>query len=490
MRYLFDTLTKNTQTLAGLYKYTKEGDEFRLYDPNAVPIENFDVRLLGQLEKRAVIDDSGNSTQVISVPGLDEKDIKKENGKLVYTKKPEDSRMMLSTLDFDKALSWCDVYVCMVAPEANLNEALDTHKELDKIKDLINRLMRAVDMGKKVFLGNRENELYRKVIAEHEGCLNHIIDKKDLENILSYKGAFFEDFSSRQTKITFVISTSGASGKMSNVLKIRNSFEKTGETTAVIITEEIADFLDKDKYHIYPFLREFCDISLDEEILYLRCLIEKIVFEVNPDRILITGQGSFGPQQTLAAYTPDDCKPRGVLSNILLSAIGCDSVAIMTPYTLMKWASNLVEYFRLTSIDIDEVCISPMDDTFEKDEINIAGVRIPVNRIGCYDEVFQSAAGFMMNYPQIPVFCKYMNITDRLNELVSTREFFELWKDLSTKRILRQLNIRKKEFMEMSGNAMFNRAIGKNLESISRKDVNCSDELWAKVVEEAEKLKL
>lgn len=496
MKYLFDTLTKNTQTLAGLYKYTKEGDEFRVYDPELAPIEGFDVRLLGRLEKQFKYDKNGlvvenkKLVSVLSVPELNADDIKIVNGVHTYVKKADDSRQMLSTLDFDKALEWCDVYVCMSELEANLNRSLDTHKELQKSKNILERLMKAMSAGKKVFLGNRDNELFRKVINEYEGCLNHIINKDDLNEIMKYKGAFFEDDNSRFSRITFIISTSGSAGKMSNVFKIRNSFEKTGEATAVIVTEEIADFLDKDKYRVYPFLREFCDISLDEEIMYLRCLIEKIIDEVNPDRILMTGQGGFGLQPVITEYTPDDCKPRGVLGSIMLSAIGCDSVALAAHFDEMFELVQLVRYFRTTNKAIDEVCISPVIDTLDKDILTVSDLKIPVNRIGEYDRVFQAALSFLVKFPQIPMFCSYMGITDKLNALVLSNEFFSIWKEHAVMDLLNTLNIDKQKFIQMTGNAAFNNAIGKTLSDMSDDSVKCSDELWKKVVEEVKRLKL
>lgn len=496
MKYLFDVLTKNTQTLAGLYKYTKEGDEFRVYDPELAPIEGFDVRLLGRLEKQFKYDKNGlvikdgEPVSVLSVPELNNNDVKIVNNVHTYTKEIDDSRKMLSTLDFDKALDWCDVYVTMYAPEASLALVNDTHKELKKADIVLSHITAAMNKKKKVFLGNRENDLYRQVLNEYEGCLNHIIDKKDLDEMKKYKGAFFEDAGNRTTRMTFVISTSGAAGKMSNVLKIRNSFEMTGETTAVIVTEEIADFLDKDKHHIYPFLREFCDISLDEEILYLRCLIEKIVNEVNPDRILMTGQGGFGLQPVITEYTPDDCKPRGVLGNIMLSAIGCDSVALAAHFNEMFELAQLVRYFRTTNKAIDEVCISPVIDTLEKDTLTVNDLKIPVNKIGEYDRVFQAALTFMIRFPQIPMFCNYMGITDKLNALVLSNEFFDIWKNQAVMDLLNALNTNKQEFIRRTGNAAFNNAIGKTLADMSNDNVQCSDELWKKVAEEASKLKL
>lgn len=457
MKYLFDTLTKNGLTLAKLYKYIKEGDEFKVYDPEVVPVEGFDVRLLGCLEK-------ATESSPLIIPGVTESDFQKVDGVMTYVKTIDDSRQMLSTLDFDKALDWCDEYVCMVNTGEVLLSTPDSEKAYAKIQAVFDRMMKTMEKGKKVYLGNLENSEYQKIAKEYENFdKSSILDEESFNEIKQYKDGYFLDSENAINDVTLVIGTSSASGKMSSCFKMKESYEKTNQDVCMILTEEIAPFLDQEKYKIYPFMQTNSTLTFEEECEYLRCLIGKIRGADHPHHIMIVSQGAF----SIFDGAGSTRKPLGVISNLLWSNIGCESVVINSSYRYMSRVEELIRFCRLTHTNIDMVNVSPLEavksNIFYKD-LKIGDVTFKVNDITDAESLLPQLVGFMAEWPEVPLTCDYMGITDKLNEYMKTDEFLSIYKSMQAFKMIQKLQENKDALFEKTGNVAYNFAIGNQID--------------------------
>lgn len=462
MRYLFDCLTKNTLTLAKLYKYTKEDDEFLLYDPESIPVENFDVALLSNVECKTIDDTQGFIETEISVKDFAEEDVKEIDGVLTYIKEITDTRKMKSTLDFEKALEWCDVYVCMEHIEEKLNAGLDKEKETEELQKLFDRINLVMEKEKPIYLGNFFNNQFKAIANEYEHCINSFITKTDLEEIRKYKSTFFADYGNDTTQITMVVGVSGSSGKMSNAFKVKESYEATGEKVAMIVTEEIYPFFDTEKHLIYPFLRNFSKLTLDEEVEYLQCLIEKVIEEQRPNRIIIISQGGFGFPMTIKNYTVDEDKSKGVMSNIFLSAVGCNTIAVCGSWKHLPKIERLIHFIHLQGTKIDGVFISPLNMTPSTIQ-NINGVKLRLNSVGEDSSIISNLMGFILEYPDVPLFCNYMDVQEKIEGYIQSDEFFSIYKSYYTNKIIEHLNETKDMFIQRTGLGLYKDAIKKEL---------------------------
>lgn len=455
MKYLFDTLTKNTLTLARMYRYTREGDEFRVYDPAAVPVDHFDVELLSHLE---------NENDIVIVPNLNANDIQNIDNVMSYTGEINDSRKMLSVLDFNAALEWCDEYVCMVDVDEYMLTAGDAAAAQQTMQELFNRITAAMNAGKKIYLGNLENSEFRKVAEQYQNydkqC--HITAEKMNELKAKTKGEFL-DPANNNVYVTLMISTSGSAGKMSSCMQLQNSYEKAnGEKVCIIMTEEICPFLDTEKHNIVPFIRNLSDLSFDEECSYLRYLISNVIAEKHPNRIIIVSQGSFSFfEGSMATQKPL------VINNMLWSIITCNSVAICASWKDLPRVEELIRLARLSYTAIDAVFISPLNmysySSFTN-TINVNGASFKVNSVGEVNEITSSLVGFMLQYPEAPLICGYMNITNKLNEYVKTDEFFQMYKSYQTFTLLDTMKESRDSLLAKSGNIAYAGAIGKDID--------------------------
>lgn len=455
MKYLFDTLTKNTLTLAKLYKYTKEGDEFRLYDPEAVQIEGFDVQLLSNIECKMIdYSDPFNMKCEVKILNYDENDVKVINRIPTYTKEIDDSRKMLSTLDFDKALEWCDVYVTLVNPEGELNTATNVELKTKELQELFDRINKALEKEKKIYLGTNANSEFKKIINDYEGCINERITKENLDDILKYKGTYFLDKSLYREKITFLIGTSSMSGKMSNLFKAQKMYEDDNEKVALICTEEIYYFFDTKKYNIYSFCRNYSELTLDEEIMYLRCLIEKIINKCKPQRIVIASQGTFSYPQVITNYNYEDVKPHGMLANLLLSCIGCDSVIISTSWKNLELTKRLIDFFNASYIPIDCINISPLH-LIQPTLQSYGNYAFKMNSV-LEDQTFQSyVLGFLIEYPYLKIKCDYMGTQEAIDKYIQSDEFFEMYKSYWITKLASTIQMTNKNLYQTLNDSRF-----------------------------------
>lgn len=481
LKYLFDCLTKNTQTLAKLWQYTREGDEFLVYDPLAIPVEGFDVALLANIEATRL---EGVEELSLSIKDFDPNDIDENN---VYTKAIDDPRKMRSTLDFEKALEWCDVYVCMEHIEERLRLALDKEKEIGILQELLDRINRAMELNKPIFLGNYFNTEYRKIAEEYPNCLNKFITTEDLEEIKQYKASYFSDGGSSTVKLTMVVGTSGMCGKMSNTMKLQKDFEKCGERVAVIVTEEIYHFLDSEKYLLYPFCRNFSLLTLDEESEYLRCLIEKIIEDVRPNRILITSQGGFGFPGTIHDYEHDEVKSKGVLSNLYLSTIGSYTAAICSSWKHLIDLEKLISFMRLQGVGIDGIFISPLNLDPSKELQVKEGLNFKVRPVVDGESLLSNLLGFVLNHPEYPYFCDYMGVQEKLEAALHDEKFVDVYKSYLAHNLVQRLKVVSENFLGITGNAMYCNAIGRELAEV---DFDLDEKLKQEILELAEQYQI
>lgn len=455
MKYLFDTLTKNTLTLARMYRYTREGDEFKVYDPVAVPVDHFDVELLSHLE---------NENDVVTMPHLNENDIQNVGNIMTYTGKIDDSRKMLSALDFNAALEWCDEYVCMADIDEYMLTAGDAVAAQSAVQELFDRIMAAMNAGKKIYLGNLENSEFRKVAEQYQNydkqC--HITAEKMNELKAKAKGEFL-DPGNNNVFVTLMVSTSGSAGKMSSCMQLKNSYEKAnGEKVCIIMTEEICPFLDTEKHNIVPFIRNLSDLSFDEECNYLRYLISNVIAEKHPNRIIIVSQGSFSFfEGSMATQKPL------IINNMLWSIITCDSVAICASWKDLPRVEELIRLARLSYTSIDAIFISPLNmysySSFTN-TFNVNGASFKVNSVGEVSQITSALVGFMLQYPEAPLVCGYMNITSKLNEYIKTDEFFQMYKSYQTFTLLDTMKESRESLLAKSGNMAYASAIGEDID--------------------------
>lgn len=255
----------------------------------------------------------------------------------------------------------------------------------------------------------------------------------------------------------------------------------------MIVTEEIYPFFDTEKYLIYPFCINFSSLTLDQEAEYLQCLVEKIISEERPNRIILISQGGFGFPTTIKNYTVDEDKTKGVFSNLYLSAVGCNTVAICGSWRHLPKIERLMHFIHLQGAKIDGIFVSPLNMTPpEIHEIN--GVNLKINSIGDDTSIVSNLMGFILSYPRVPVICDYMDIQERIETYLQSDEFFEIYKSYYSTKLLEHINETKNAFLEKTGNSLYRNAIGESLMNSS--DEVIDDELKDKIIELAKEYEL
>lgn len=406
MKYLIDLTDKQVGSLARQYKNLKKEDEYLLYDPMECNIEGKDFV---------------NTTNYLL-----------KDGEIVLQDTDDnDSRRTKFTVDFDKALEWCDCYVTFMSIPFILGNWGDIKAAEEKINTVLARIEKAKQAGKKIYLGNAFSEEFDDIARDYKNSLNKFITKNDLEELSEYDGQFQAGFLA-ETKITMVVGTNSACGKFSSALKVKKYYEEElGEKVCIVNTEETYPFLDNSSGELYGFCRNFSDLTTDEDLQYLQCLVAKIISEQNPDRIIFVTQAGIGTGGILANYpmTKSGRKMKGVWDILIERAFGLTSVVVCGNWNCIAQIERTISYFNIKGADIDGIYVSPVTfrgsytKIFEpegQDEyFYLSNVKGDVNQI------LPALNGLALKHPNIRICCEYGNLTEEVEKFKQSDSFAE-----------------------------------------------------------------
>ena len=406
MKYLIDLTDKQVGSLARQYKNLKKEDEYLLYDPMECNIEGKDFV---------------NTTNYLL-----------KDGEIVLQDTDDnDSRRTKFSVDFDKALEWCDCYVTFMSIPFILGNWGDIKAAEEKINTVLAQIEKAKQAGKKIYLGNAFSEEFDDIARNYKNSLNKFITKNDLEELSEYDGQFQAGFLA-ETKITMVVGTNSACGKFSSALKVKKYYEEElGEKVCIVNTEETYPFLDNTKGELYGFCRNFSDLTTDEDLQYLQCLVAKIISEQNPDRIIFVTQAGIGTGGILANYpmTKSGRKMKGVWDILIERAFGLTSVVVCGNWNCIAQIERTISYFNIKGADIDGIYVSPVTfrgsytKIFEpegQDEyFYLSNVKGDVNQI------LPALNGLALKHPNIRICCDYGNLTEEVEKFKQSDSFAE-----------------------------------------------------------------
>lgn len=406
MKYLIDLTDKQVGSLARQYKNLKKEDEYLLYDPMECNIEGKDFV---------------NTTNYFL-----------KDGEIVLQDTDDnDSRRTKFTVDFDKALEWCDCYVTFMSIPFILGNWGDIKAAEEKINTVLARIEKAKQAGKKIYLGNAFSEEFDDIARNYKNSLNKFITKNDLEELSEYDGQFQAGFLA-ETKITMVVGTNSACGKFSSALKVKKYYEEElGEKVCIVNTEETYPFLDNSSGELYGFCRNFSDLTTDEDLQYLQCLVAKIISEQNPDRIIFVTQAGIGTGGILANYpmTKSGRKMKGVWDILIERAFGLTSVVVCGNWNCIAQIERTISYFNIKGADIDGIYVSPVTfrgsytkifETEGQDEyFYLSNVKGDVNQI------LPALNGLALKHPNIRICCDYGNLTEEVEKFKQSDSFAE-----------------------------------------------------------------
>lgn len=406
MKYLIDLVDKQVGSLARQYKNLKKEDEYLIYDPSICNIEGKDFV---------------NTTNFIL-----------KDGKIILQDIDDnDSRRIKYTVDFDKALEWCDCYVTFTSIPFILGNWGDIKAAEGKVDALLTRMEKAQQAEKKIYLGNVFSEEFDGIARNYKNSLNKFITKNDLKEFSEYDGQFQAGFVAK-TKITMVVGTNTACGKFSSALKVKKYYEeKFGEKVCIINTEETYPFLDNSSGELYGFCRNFSDLTTDEDLQYLQCLVAKIITEQNPDRIIFVTQAGIGVGGVLASYSLTDSgrKMKGVWDILIERSFGLDSVIVCGNWNCIAQIERTISYFNIKGAHIDGIYVSPLtirggyEKIFEPEGQNeyfyLSNVKGDVN------DIMPALRGLALKHPNIPIYCDYGNLTEEIEKFKQSSNFAE-----------------------------------------------------------------
>ncbi len=406
MRYLIDLTDKQVGSLARQYKNLKKDDEYLLYDPMECNIDGKDFV---------------NTTNYLL-----------KDGEIVLQDTDDnDSRRTKFTVDFDRALEWCDCYVTFISIPFILGNWGDIKAAEEKINAVLARIEKAKQAEKKIYLGNTFSEEFDDIARNYKNSMNKFITKNDLEELSEYDGQFQAGFLAK-TKITMVVGTNSACGKFSSALKVKKYYEEElGEKVCIVNTEETYPFLDNSSGELYGFCRNFSDLTTDEDLQYLQCLVAKIISEQNPDRIIFVTQAGIGIGGILANYpmTKSGRKMKGVWDILIERAFGLTSVVVCGNWNCIAQIERTIGYFNIKGVDIDGIYVSPVTfrgsytKIFEpegQDEyFYLSNVKGDVNQI------LPALNGLALKHPNIRICCDYGNLTEEVEKFKQSDCFAE-----------------------------------------------------------------
>lgn len=406
MKYLIDLTDKQIGSLARQYKNLRKDDEYLLYDPMECNIEGKDFV---------------NTTNYLL----------KDGEFILQNTDDGDSRRVKFTVDFDNALGWCDCYVTFMSIPFILGNWGDIKAAEEKIDTVLARIEKAKQAGKKIYLGNAFSDEFDDIARNYKDSLNKFITEDDLNELSEYDGQFQAGFLA-DTKITMIVGTNSACGKFSSALKVKRYYEEElGEKVCIVNTEETYPFLDNSSGELYGFCRNFSDLTTDEDLQYLQCLVAKIISEQNPDRIIFVTQAGIGTGGILANYpmTKSGRKMKGVWDILIERAFGLTSVVVCGNWNCIAQIERTINYFNIKGAEIDGIYISPVTfrgsytKIFEpkgQDEyFYLSNVKGDVNQIR------PALNGLALKHPNIRISCDYGNLTEEVENFKQSDGFAE-----------------------------------------------------------------
>ena len=406
MKYLIDGVTKSVLSLANQYKYLKKDDEYKVYDDTFSNIENLDLAQINNF----YID---------------------ENGERVELEQPDnDSRRMKMTNDFDSALEWCDCYVTFRSIPYELTNNNDLGLAEEQLNSLLERIQKAQDFKKKIYLGNRFSEEFVKITSEYENCINPHITKDDLEEIKDYSFFHTGTYPFAGFDTTMIVGTNSSSGKFSCALKAKKYYEDLGEKVVLIHTEETYPFLDDQDGTVYGFCRNFSDLTTDEDLMYFQSLVAKIYNEQRPERIIFVTQAGFGIDGVINSYqdTDNGRKMKGLWDIFITRSFGVNQVIVSANCNRLEIAKKLIEYFRVQNSIVDAPLLFVNPRKFSTDDTIIYTTEdkseffktVPK----CSNKELElSLNGIALEYPEIDIQCDYNGITEKIKEFKNSDDF-------------------------------------------------------------------
>ena len=403
MKYLIDLTDKQVGSLCRQYKMLRPDDEYLIYDPMECNIEGKDFV---------------NTTNYLL-----------KDGEIVLQDTDDnDSRRAKFTVDFDKALEWCDCYVTFMSIPFLLGNWGDTAAAESKINEVLSRIEKAKTAGKKIYLGNTFSEEFNELARNYENSLNKFITKDDLNFLEEFDGQFQAGFIA-ETKITMIVGTNSACGKFSSALKVKKQYEEIGEKVCIVNTEETYPFLDNSSGEIYGFCRNFSDLTTDEDLQYLQCLVAKIISEQNPDRIIFVTQAGIGTGGILANYpmTKSGRKMKGVWDILIERAFGLTSVVVCGNWNCIAQIERTISYFNIKGAEIDGIYVSPVtfrgsytkifEPAGQEEYFYLSNVKGDVNQIQ------PALNGLALKHPNIKIVCDYAGLTEEVEKFKRSEDF-------------------------------------------------------------------
>ncbi len=406
MKYLIDGVTKSVLSLANQYKNLRQEDEYKVFDDTFSNIENLDLAQINNF----YIDENGERIE------LDQAD--------------NDSRRMKMTNDFDSALEWCDCYVTFRSIPYELTNINDLGLAEEQLDSLLERIQKAQNLGKKIYLGNRFSSEFAKITTNYEKCINPHITKKELNEIKDYSFFHAGTFPFAGFNTTMIVGTNSSSGKFSCALKAKKYYEDLGEKVVLIHTEETYPFLDDQGGTIYGFCRNFSDLTTDEDLMYFQSLVAKIYNEQRPERIIFVTQAGFGIDGIINSYqdTDNGRKMKGLWDVFITRSFGVNQVIISANCNRLEIVKKLIEYFRIQNsiVDVPLIFINPREyskeDTiiYTKDDKSEFFKTVPK----CSNKELElSLNGIALEYPEIDIQCDYNNLTEKIKEFKNNDDF-------------------------------------------------------------------
>ena len=406
MKYLIDGVTKSVLSLANQYKYLKTGDEYKVFDDTFSNIENLDLVQMNNF----FINENGKRIEIEQIDN--------------------DSRRMKITNDFESALEWCDCYVTFRSIPYELTISANTTEVTEQINSLLERIKKAQDANKKIFLGNRFSKEFEEIANTYSNCINPHITQEDLDEIKDYSFMFKGTSAYLGFNTTMIIGTNSSSGKFSCALKVKKYYEDLGEKVVLIHTEETYPFLDNQNGTIYGFCRNFSDLTTDKDFTYLQSFIAKIYNEQRPERIIFVTQSGFGIDGIINSYQDSEngCKMKGLWDTFITRSFGLNEIVVSANCNRLDIAKRIIEYFGVqnSSVTTTLLYVNPryygVADSIEYTTEDKSQF-YKINPKCTNKELELSLNGFSAEYPNIEIKCDYNGLTEKVKAFKQTDDF-------------------------------------------------------------------
>lgn len=418
MKFLVDGNYKCTTQISRLKNIIKE-HEFKVYDPESYPFEGLNITALQYCERP----DEEEGTVLIST---DEELF------------PSNNEYVTSTLDFDKALEWCDCYVTFFDPTEELSRSRNNFESYKVIQAYLDRIQKAVDNNKYIYLSNCLNKEYKKILENYDKVYDKILTEKELKDIRMYAGNYWTD-GLKKADITLVLGTGSGSSKFTSSFMVAKDMISKGLKPAIIHTEESGIFFKDNTLNVpcYTFNRNLSTLDPLQEYEYLQCLIAKVFYETSCTNIIMVGQSGLGlhsinvyPYQVYDKNAETILRPKNLVNTMLLHSIGCKDVVICSNIDNYVNITQMVKYFNCSNTPVRNIFLSPtktcqsndLDIKYGQDWVYIDGKKARVNSLHNRQDVWQVLALVKRNHPYTLVICDYMNLQQNLDNWCADKD--------------------------------------------------------------------